>query len=110
MMKNKFVVVENRHTGNDAIKLTENPFDGIIYEYGKVSFEEDELNSSLKIKFEYDVLDYNDKVITDMKPFEQYIGDILQELIHEGIAKNNLTYTGGIDENRTGDPIEPDSQ
>ena len=46
-----------------------------------------------------------------MKPFETYIGDILQELIHEGIEKNSLTYTGGIDnENRTGDPIEPDSQ
>lgn len=107
---NNYIVVENRQNGNDAIKLTENPFEGIIYTYGKVSFEEDELNSSLKINFEYDVLDYNDKVITDMKPFEKYIGDILTELIHEGIAKNNLTYTGGIDENRTGDPIEPDSQ
>ena len=109
-MKNKpYVVVENTQ-GFDAIKLTENPFDGIIYTYGKVSFEEDELNDKLKIHFDYEILDYANKVLTDTKPFEQYIGDILQELIHEGIENNNLTYAGGIDENRTGDPIEPDSQ
>jgi len=106
----KYVVVENRNNGHDAIKLTESPFDGIIYEYGKVSFEENEEESSLHIKFDYEILDYNNKVLTDTKPFEKYIGDILQELLHEGIAKNNLTYTGGVDENRTGDPSEPDSQ
>ena len=41
--------------------------------------------------------------MTDFKPFEAYIGDILQELLHQGVEENNLTYTGGteIDENRT---------
>lgn len=112
-MKNNlrnYVTVQNRSNGHDAIKLTDGAYEGIIYSYGKVGFEEDETNDALKISFEYEVLDYSDKVITDMKPFEKYIGDILQELIHEGIANNNLTYTGGVDENRTGDPIEPDSQ
>lgn len=109
-MKNKpYVVVENKE-GFDAIKLTENPFDGIIYTYGKVSFDEDEVNDVVKLKFEYDIIDYAGKTITNMQPFENYIGKILEELIHEGIENNNLTYVGGIDENRTGDPIEPDSQ
>jgi len=110
MMKNKpYVVVENKQ-GFDAIKLTENPFEGIIYTYGRVSFDEDDATGYIKLKFDYEILDYADKVITNKQPFEKYIGDILQELIHEGIENNNLTYAGGIDENRTGDPIEPDSQ
>ncbi len=110
MMKNKpYVVVENKQ-GFDAIKLTENPFEGIIYTYGKVSFDEDSVNDVIKLKFDYEILDYANKTITNKEPFENYIGDILQELIHEGIENNNLTYAGGIDENRTGDPIEPDSQ
>lgn len=110
MMKNKpYVVVENKE-GFDAIKLTENPFDGIIYTYGKVSFDGDEKTGYIKLKFEYEILDYADKVLTNKQPFEQYVGKILEELILEGIENNNLTYVGGIDENRTGDPIEPDSQ
>lgn len=110
MMKNNlrnYVTVQNR-SGHDAIKLTEGAFEGIIYQYGKISFSED--GERATIHFEYEILDYNNKVLTDPLPFEKYIGDILQELIHEGIANNNLTYTGGVDENRTGDPIEPDSQ
>ena len=75
----------------------------------KVDFDEDEANDTLHLRFEYDILDYNDKGLTDKAPFEQYIGDILQELIHEGIARNNLTYTGGVDENRTEDSEQSDS-
>jgi len=106
----KFVTVENRKNGMDAIKLLEEPFSGIIYSYGRVSFEEDEANDKLRLSFEYEIHDKNGKEFTDSKPFEKYIGDLLQELIHQGIAENSLTYTGGVDENRTGDPIEPDSQ
>lgn len=106
----KFVTVENRKNGMDAIKLLEEPFSGIIYSYGRVSFEEDEANDRLKMSFEYEIHDKNGKEFTDFKPFEKYIGDLLQEMIHQGIAENSLTYTGGVDENRTGDPIEPDSQ
>jgi len=71
-MKN-YVTVQNRTTGHDAIKLTDGAYEGIIYQYGKVSFDEDEVNDKLKIHFEYEVLDYNDKIITDMKPFEKYM-------------------------------------
>lgn len=99
----QFVVVENKRTGSDAIKLTSEPYSGIIYSYGKVEFVPDETNSTLHLKFEYDVLDYVGKQF-DLKIFEQYIGDILTDLIHEGIAANSISYTGGVDENRTKDP------
>jgi hypothetical protein len=31
-------------------------------------------------------------------------------LIHQGVAENSLTYTGGIDENRDSDSVELDPQ
>jgi len=100
--------VQSKYTGLDAIKLTEHPFDGIIYAYGKIEFEEDEENDTLHLKFDYEILEDSGKKFTDKKPFEKYIGDILQELLHEGIAQNNLIYTGGVDENRTKDSNESD--
>lgn len=104
-----YVVLENKHNGMHAIKLTGVPFDGIIYTYGKVSFDEDEANDTIRLAFEYEIIDNANKGMTDMKPFETYIGKILEELIHQGIKENNLSYTGGIDENRTEDSSESNS-
>jgi DNA gyrase/topoisomerase IV subunit B len=104
----EYVIVENKRTGMDAIKLTSEPYSGIIFSYGKVDFIPDEENFTLKIKFDYDILDQASKVF-DTKIFETYIGDLLQELIHDGIAKNSITYTGGIDENRTEDIKQSDT-
>ena len=103
------IVTENRHNGLQAIKLTEGAFEGIIYTYGKVSIYADEENDKIHLKFEYEILDYADKGMTDMKPFEAYIGKILEGLIHEGVEENNLTYTGGVDENRTEDSKQSDT-
>ena len=103
-------VIEHKENGYQAIRITGDPFAGIVYSYGKVSLDPDEENGQLKIHFEYEILDYNEKALTDTKPFEQYIGDILQELIHLGIQENSLTYTGGVDENRTEDSNESDSR
>lgn len=104
-----YSVLENKHNGMHAIKLTGGPFEGIMYTYGKVSFNEDDANDTVRLAFEYEILDYADKGITDMKPFEQYIGKILEELIHIGVQENNLSYTGGIDENRAEDSSKSDS-
>lgn len=110
-MKSKLpiIVTENKHNGLQAIKLTEPPFDGIIYTYGKVSMDANEEERSLHLKFEYEILDHADKGMTDMKPFEAYIGKILEGLIHEGVEENSLTYTGGVDENRAEDSKQSDS-
>jgi hypothetical protein len=104
-----YSVLENKHNGMHAIKLTAGPFEGIMYTYGKVSFDEDEANDTVRLAFEYEIIDNANKGLTDMKPFETYIGKILEELIHQGIEENNLSYTGGIDENRTKDSSESDS-
>jgi hypothetical protein len=76
------------------IELTEGPYEGIVYKYGRVELiEEDDL---LRIKFEYELPD--GKKLDDN--FIQYIGPILSELIEDGVVKNNIVYTGGVDENR----------
>ena len=107
-MNKPYVVMENKHNDLQAIKLTEEPFSGIMYTYGKVTIGEDEEIAT--IHFEYEVLDWADKVLSDKEPFEKYIGDILTELLHEGVRDNNLTYTGGtdIDANRTKDSEQSD--
>ena len=102
-MDKPYVVVESRIKGIDAIKLTKEPWEGIIYTYGKVELDEDEANSTVHLKFDYEVLDWNSKSLTNKQPFEIFIGQILEELIHEGIEQNSLTYTGGVDENRNED-------
>lgn len=109
----KYTTVESKTSGLEAIKLLEDPYSGIIFTYGKVSFDVDEVNDHLKIKFDYDILHdpINPRTGFVKEEFENYIGDLLQELLHQEIAKNNVTYTGGIDdENRTGDIIESDSE
>lgn len=105
----KYSVLEHKTNGLQAIKLLDEPFEGIIYTYGRVSFEEDAEHDTLRLKFEYEILEDSAKGMSDMKPFEKYIGDILQEIIHQGIEENNLTYTGGVDENRTKDSSESDT-
>ena len=107
MIKN-YELLDEDYNGNQLIKLTCNPYSGIIYTYGKVSLKEDTEKGMLNIAFEYDILDYNDKTLTNKEPFETYIGRILEELLHQGVAENSITYTGGVDENRTKDSDESD--
>lgn len=94
-----YTILESKIDGMQAIKLTDEPYSGIIYTYGKVEFVPDEENDKLTIKFDYEIHDMNSKQLGNKEPFEKYIGDILQEIIHKGVEENSLTYTGGVDEN-----------
>lgn len=92
-----------------GLELTETPYQGIIFSYGGVSFKEDVDQDKLTISFEYDIhRDINSPY--DKKEFEQYIGDLLQELIMYGIHKNDIVYTGGTDDNREDNSQQSDSQ
>jgi len=79
------------------IKLTDGPYAGIVYKYGRVQLIEED--DSLRVRFEYELED-GSKLDSN---FVQHIGPILTELIEHGLIKNSLVYTGGIDENRTED-------
>lgn len=86
------------------IELTEGPYEGIVYKYGRVNLIEED--DRLRIQFEYEL---DDGTRLDDN-FVQYIGPILTEMIEEGLVKNSLVYTGGIDENRAEDISKFDSQ
>jgi hypothetical protein len=95
--------------GFHLIKLTEGDFSGIIYSYGKVGFiEEDDM---MKLQFEFNVHESSGHDFEGLKSntdFTTHIGDILTDMIVEQIAKNEVVYTGGVDENRTDDSSESD--
>ncbi len=100
-------VLESKADGLHALQLTEGKHAGIIFSYGKVSFEENASKDNLKIHFEYEVHD-NRGVEYDKQELEEELGDFLQELIFYGVEQNNITYTGGVDENRTDDSEQSD--
>lgn len=95
-----FVVVESRKTGVDALKLTSGPYRGIIFSYGKVNFDEQD-DGTCKLHFDYEVHENHMEYVKE--EFEQYIGDLLVFIIADQLAKNEIIYTGGIDENRNED-------
>ena len=73
------------------VKLTEGPYQGIVYKYGRVQLIEED--DQLRVRFEYELED-GTKLDNE---FVQYIGPILTELIENGVMKNSIVYTGGTD-------------
>jgi len=100
-----FIVLENTKPGEERIKLTEGSYSGIIFSYGKVTF--DEQGDTCKMHFEYDVHDAAGVPYVQSE-FEQAIGQLLQLIIVEQLSKNEVVYTGGVDENRTTDSEQTD--
>ena len=105
LAKPPFVVLQSRKGEHDRIKLTEGPYEGIIFSYGSVNFEED--GDNLKLKFEYEIHEA-EGVSYVQSEFEQAIGQLLQLIIVEQLSKNEVVYTGGVDENRTTDSEQTD--
>lgn len=102
-------VLESKSDGIHAIQFTDGPFNGIIFNYGKVEFpESDKEGDTTKLSFEYDV--HGGLEEYDKEEFEQYLGDFLVQLIMYGIKNNDIAYTGGIDDNNTNNLEQSDSQ
>ena len=104
LAKPPFTVLEDG-VGHYRLKLTEGPYAGIIFSYGEVKF--DEQGDTLHLKFDYDI-HYAEGVSYVQSEFEQYIGQLLQLILVEQLMKNEVVYTGGVDENRTTDSEQTD--
>lgn len=92
-----YVTVENKHTGQPAIKLMDEPFAGIVYCYENVNINADEEAGSIDMSFEYEILDKASKEFGSMEPFEKYIGDVLQDIIHNMLKEQMNEQSTGQD-------------
>jgi hypothetical protein len=79
-----------------AIQLEDHKYSDIRFTIGKISFNEVEDNFTLK--YDYDIIE-NNSTEFDKKEFEHVVGDLIMQMLEEGVQKNDLIYTGGVDEN-----------
>jgi hypothetical protein len=103
-MKN-YKLLDEDVNGLYMVELTTGEYKGIIYTYGRVRLLEEE--DVLRVQFEYDIHE-NPVGKIDPTEFRNHIGDILIDMLEENLLKNNVVYTGGVDENRAKDFIQPD--
>ena len=95
-MIKQYELLDEDFDGNQLIKLTSSEYSGIIYTYGRVRLLEED--DQLRVQFEYDIQE-NPVGVLEPSKFRNHRGDILIELLEENLLKNNVLYTGGIDEN-----------
>ena len=79
-----------------SIMITKGKYEGIIYQYGKVSIgkHEDE-NGNMPLSFKYNVVDcgtLDEEMLNSSKEFKNTIGDILVEILDEQLEADNLEY------------------
>jgi hypothetical protein len=76
-----FVIPEDDNNSVD-IRINSGEYFGVVYNYGKVSVEEDRDNDQAYLAFEYNVVDPNG--IEDIESnigFKNHIGDILSTIM-----------------------------
>ena len=79
-----------------SILIKSGKYEGIIYQYGKVSVAESEdENGNMPLSFKYNVLDYNGHDQEDLESsddFRNTLGDILVEILDEQLEASNFEY------------------
>ena len=79
-----------------SIMITKGDYEGVIFQYGKVSVAERENeNGKLPLSFMYSVVEHNnhnEEKLNSSEDFKNTIGDILVEIIDEQLEAGNLEY------------------
>ena len=94
--KNKRYVFAQRQ-GDDfsCVKLLEGNFEGVIYKYDKVAFEEKPLDSGdIPLRFTYDIMVNPKNVDVESTNFKNYIGDILIEIVEQQLKEGKVEFNG----------------
>jgi len=99
-IREKYTFVSNKDRKWQGIGLTEKAgfYQGVVYEYGKVSIVENEEKTEASLQFDYNVLDSNSldrEYFND--DFFQLLGDILQDLIDQQVNEENMQYVNTDD-------------
>ena len=84
-----YSIIKNRTTGEDAIRINDEPFEGIIFSFGQISFNENKETNWLNLNFEYQIIDKANKEFGNLEPFEEYLGELLQDIIHRQVEEIN---------------------
>lgn len=99
-IREMYTFVENKEKTWSGIGLTEKAgkYQGVVYEYGKVSIVENEEKTSASLQFEWNMLDSNglpkDMIGDD---FFELAGKILEDLIQQQLDKDELQYVNTDD-------------
>jgi hypothetical protein len=100
------ILFEDVGTTDDGfikIKFTNTEFNDIIFNIGKVWFDEQD---EAILHFEHNI--HEGEVPDDkLDEFQQLLGDFILQAIVRGLDKNDLVYSGGVDENRNNDTEQP---
>lgn len=76
-----FVIPEDTTTNVD-IRVNSGEYSGVVYNYGKVSVEEDKDNDRAYLLFEYNIVDSNGfELLESDDNFKNHIGDILTTIM-----------------------------
>lgn len=75
----------------DVVELTDGDYIGCRFRFGKVELIPE--HDQLRLKFEYFPVDNQPRDVN----FEQTIGQVLHQMIEEGLFRNDIVYTGGVD-------------
>ena len=79
-----------------SIMITKGKYEGIIYQYGRVSVAEKENeDGKMPLSFDYNVVDVNGhekEELDSSTEFKNTLGDILVEILDEQLEAGNLEY------------------
>lgn len=89
LFKNVFQVVENPHEEDAAIEIVSGEWEGLVYQYGKIQFEDGKpkLNFQRTIRKLPEGGDL-DELLNNGK-LQTLMGDILVELMEEQVERDN---------------------
>tara|TARA_B100000513_G_scaffold191702_1_gene117297 strand:- start:479 stop:772 length:294 start_codon:yes stop_codon:yes gene_type:complete len=79
-----------------SIMITKGEYEGVIYQYGRVSVaEEENEDGTMPLSFDYNVIDqngHNKEKLDSSVEFKNILGDILVEILDEQLEAGNLEY------------------
>tara|TARA_B100000131_G_scaffold202785_1_gene194742 strand:- start:208 stop:576 length:369 start_codon:yes stop_codon:yes gene_type:complete len=80
----KYDYVEDKDdTALECVKIMEGKYEGLVYQYGTVSFHEDEEKDIASVSFDYRIVeDVEDKDDNELK---EILGDILVDILEEHV-------------------------
>lgn len=91
----RFILPEEEKT-TVCIKLLKGPYKDIVYQYGKVKFEE-EKDGAVYLRFIYNIVEspYEKSYLEENQDnFKNYIGDLLVDIMQQNLDKGLIDEAG----------------